>query len=188
VEMVVGPASISTSSSNSIVTCLLPRALISHYSPKIRDECDRHSEDDQALRIVLSAVDPIIFELFVEWMYDGLYTSIGPNTASSILGVSLDAQAWVLWDTLQSTDFKNYAMDRIFYRYGTDFATLPITAAEVRYVCMHTAVGSRLRQIFFDLLAVHFSNTKRTEGSIAEWDEVMQEYSDLRMYLLMGIR
>ncbi|KAH7088175.1 hypothetical protein FB567DRAFT_332941 [Paraphoma chrysanthemicola] len=188
IDLVIGGGIGSKTSNSTAVTWSLPQALLSQYSKKIKEECSRDNQEPKELRITMPAVDPSIFELFVAWIYDGSYTTEFASLTPTVSDVNLDTQAWVLGETLQSHDFKNYAMDRIFNRYASAFGYKPLTTTEVIYACNHTAEGSKLRQFFFDSLAAHFTDTRRVEGSVADWDEVMQKHTDLRMYLLMGIR
>lgn len=102
--------------------------------------------------------------------------------------VSLDAQAWVLGDRLRSIDFKNYAMNRLYDQYATNFAPKPVTTADMRYAFRESNAKSPLRQIFLDLFAAHFKNKSRIQGETEEWDAVMQDHAELRMHFLIGLR
>jgi hypothetical protein len=52
----------------------LPKRLISHYSPFLAAACVRDFKERHENRIQLPDEDPVVFALFVEWMYYGGYT------------------------------------------------------------------------------------------------------------------
>lgn len=139
------------------------------------------------MRIVLNDEDPCIFQLFLEWM---LYGACVPETLDLKpfhAGVSLEAQACVLGDRLRSIDFKNYAMNRLYEQYATNFAPKPVTTAAMEYAFRASNTNSRLRQIFLDLFVAHFKDKSRIQGETV-WDTVMQELPELRMHFLIGLR
>jgi hypothetical protein len=136
------------------------------------------------LCIPLPYDDPCIFELFVEWMLHGAYTPRATDLANIALNkeVSQDLQAWVHGTRLRSTEFKNYAMSRIYSQKTTN-----ITPANVRYSFTHTAAKSKLHQFYLDLFPRHFKSISRVAGDLEEWDRVMQEHQELRICFLHGM-
>jgi hypothetical protein len=188
VEVVVGPQSDTSRAVKSRDVWFLSRALISHYSPTLKDVCDRLDHDVGEMRVVLSEEDPCIFQFFVEWMLYGTYVPETSDLVSAHSGVSSEAQAWVLGDRLRSREFKNYAMNRLYDQYATNFAPRPVTSADIRYAFEQSNANSRLRQLFLDLFAAHFRNKSRIQGETEEWDAVMQDHSELRMHFLLGLR
>jgi hypothetical protein len=188
IEVVVGARPDLTGIDASAETWCLSKALISHYSSTLRDACNRGHDASHDLRIMLSSEDPAIFELFVEWINNGTYTLEAPLTATTQPGVNIDAQAWVLGDRLGSTQFKNYAMGRLYARYTSASEPHSIVIADINYSYEQSAHDSRLRMLFSNLLAVYFLDCERTVGSTAEWDGVLQKYPQLRVFLLGRLR
>jgi len=137
---------------------------------------------------MLPKEEPVTFNLFVEWMYYGTYTLDAAMFTSMSPGVSIDAQAWVLSDTLGATEFKNYVMNRLYDQYARTFAPRPITTADIEYIFTQSAADSKLRSLYLDLLVLHFKDTRRVAGDIAEWDHVMQTHPRVRMCLLTSMR
>jgi hypothetical protein len=164
----------------------LPRALTSHYSPFLKAACERDFRERQENRIRLPNDDPNAFAIFVEWMYYGSYNLDASPVAATQHIAGLDAQAWVLGDKRLCTGFKNYAMTRLWQRYGTVFASDPVRPVEVEYACSNSAAGSKLRQLFFDTVSTHFTNNERVQGTAEEWDQVLQKHADARLFLLRG--
>jgi hypothetical protein len=187
VDIVVGTAPGPLSQHGSRETWSLSKALICHYSPTLEAACNRDGHDNDRIRILLPEDDPHVFELFVEWTMCGEYTTDAATLGSKNPGVSIDAQAWVLGDSLRSTAFKNYAMGRLYDRYATNFAPTPITPIDVRYAFANSSANAKIRQIFLDLLALHFKDP-RVQGDIKEWDAVMQEHAEVRMRMLLQMR
>jgi hypothetical protein len=161
--------------------------LISHYSSTLRDVCNLSRDATERICIALPEDDPHIFQLFVEWIMYGDYTAGTTALQSATPRVSIDSQAWVLGDRLRSTEFKNYAMGRLYDRYATNFAPMPVTPADVRYAFTNSSANAKIRQIFLDLVTLHFKDP-RVQGEIEEWDAIMQEHAELRMHLLLHMR
>ncbi|KAF5674676.1 SDR family [Fusarium heterosporum] len=129
--------------------------------------------------------DPIVFSLFVEWIYYTTYDSFmfesGPN---------IHAKCWVLADYLLCDGLKNYAMGRLFKQH-IDAPTLfssAVSSEDVQYVCGHTAVDSKLRQFYMDFVVDHFADTKMLRGATADWDEILQDDSQARCNVLNKMR
>jgi hypothetical protein len=188
VEVVVGSESEVSTTVKPREVWFLSRALISHFSPTLKNVCDRSKHGNNEMRIVLNDEDPCIFQLFLEWMLYGAYVPETLDLKPFHSGVSIEAQAWVLGDRLRSIDFKNYAMNRLYDQYATNFAPKPVTTADMRYVFGESNANSPLRQIFLDLFAAYFKNKSRIQGETEEWDAVMQDYAELRMHFLIGLR
>jgi hypothetical protein len=188
VEIVVGRGLRPASVDYTAQTWTLPQALVSHYSAVLCNVCDRIPPATHGYRIVLPNVDPIIFDLFVEWVHHGGYTLDSDAMSMQDPNVSFATQAWALGDVLKATGFKNYTMDRLYHLYVTDDPSEPVTPTDVRFVCTNSATDSKLRLLFFDIVTTHFSNAERVLGNVDEWDAVMQEHPDLRMYNHQGRR
>jgi hypothetical protein len=154
----------------------------------LKEACDRYDYNLHDLRITLPEDDPSIFELFVEWMYDGTYTLDLSSPLTKNSEVSRDVQAWVLGDRLQSTGFKNYSMDRLYAQFATTFAQTPITTADVHYTFTQSSLNSKLRMFLRHFLSIHLLNPTRAKGTSAEWDDVLQEHAKLRRFLLSRLR
>lgn len=188
IAVVVGAELNSAVQDSQIGIWSLPQALLSHYSGTLKDVCRPESPGAEDIRIALPKSDPVIFDLFVEWIYYGSYTVDLTTTTSNYPGVSLDAQAWILGDTIKAVHFKNYVMERLYNEYSRGFAPKPITIADVKYVCTYSAKNSKMLQLFLDLLALHFRDTTRVKGTIVQWDDVMQQHPRIRLCLLLGLR
>lgn len=168
-------------------TWSLPQALLSHHSPFLKAACTHNFKEREEKRITLPTDDPKIFALFVEWIYYGEYTI--PLSTGAVGGhTNMDAEAWVLGDKLMSTAFKNYAMDRLYSRHGSQFFSTVVMPEDVAYACNNSQAGSPIRQLFFDIVSTHFSEPTRVAGSAEEWDKVLLDHDDARTYLLRGFR
>jgi hypothetical protein len=182
VEVVVGsdPGPLSPGTSSQI--WWVSKALISHYSVTLRNACNRERDNTNPPRITLPETEPRIFELFYDWMLYGTYNARDQTrlTVGTLTTVNPDSQAWVLGEQLRSTEFKNYAMSRLYDQYAPKLASKPITPADVRYAFTHSAPKSKLRHLFLDSFAMHFKNFSRVLGGFKEWDVVMQDYEELR--------
>jgi hypothetical protein len=187
VDIVVGTEPGPLSQHGSRDTWSLSKALICHHSPTLEAVCNRDGHANDRIRILLPEDDPHVFQLFVEWAMYGGYTANAATLGSKNPEVSIDAQAWVLGDSLRSTAFKNYAMGRLYDRHATNFAPTPITPGDVRYVFSNSSANAKIRQIFLDLLALNFKSP-RVQGDIKEWDAVMQEHPEVRMHMLLQMR
>jgi hypothetical protein len=171
-------------------TWTLPVALISHFSPILRAACTRDFKERQERLIKLPEDNPDAFALFVEWLYYGDY-SISPalSLTKTPHSINIDLQCWVLGDKLLCTDFKNYAMRRIYQRYTrVVFGLGVMTTYEVDYVCANTAAGSNLMKFFCAFVGEHFAVERRLEGTVEMWDQLILEHADLRRFLLERFR
>jgi hypothetical protein len=87
-----------------------------------------------------------------------------------------------------SPAFKDYAMSNL-YGDPTTFPFKTVAAAkDVAYVCSNTMIGSPLRRFYLDFSATYFSDPYHVTGSTEEWDQVMQEHEDVRIFLLDALR
>lgn len=63
-----------------------------------------------------------------------------------------------------------------------------VTVNDVRFVRDHSGEGSKLRLFFLDFIIANFSNKGRVNGHTVDWDELLLDYSDLRLLLLVSFR
>ena len=112
-----------------------------------------------------------------------LFTS-DPNDITS-----MDVKCWVLGDKLLSIGFKNYAMKRLYTQYFTTTTFVSaITTHDAQYAFENTALSSKLRRFYLDFIVQHFANPLRLKGTTEEWDELLLEHSDARLFLLQSFR
>jgi hypothetical protein len=137
---------------------------------------------------MLPGEDPIVFELFVEWLYDGVYTLECPLPATRTPGVNVDVQAWILGERLGSTNFKNYVMGRLHLQYDAESKPALIIPTDVHYAFTYSAPISRLRTFFVHLVVKWFQDPTRAKGTTTQWDEVLQKHDYLRIGLIHGLR
>ncbi|KAF2655878.1 hypothetical protein K491DRAFT_746068 [Lophiostoma macrostomum CBS 122681] len=168
-------------------TWSLPKALISHYSEFLKAGCTRNFKERDENCIRLPEDDSEVFSCFVNWMYYGSYI---PPFGVIRSKENFHAKAWVLGDKLLATHFKNYAMAHVHAALkpaeGCDIR--PITPTDMRYVCANTTTGSPLRRYYLDVCAAHFSNAKYVQGTTEDWDDVLGDYADARIFLLQASR
>ena len=165
----------------------LPKALLSHHSAFLKAACTRDFKEREDNCIKLPTDDPAIFALFVEWMIYQKYTL--PLFAGR--RANLHAETWVLGDKLMSPGFKNYAMGNLYTSYSpsfTLFASRAVSAEHFAYACSNAMVGSPLRRFYVDFVATYYGESSRVTSSTEEWDEVMQEHDDVRIFLLHALR
>jgi hypothetical protein len=168
----------------------LPKCLISHHSPFLEAACSRDFKERHENRIRLPDDDPIVFALFVEWMYYGDYciAPLSLSSADSIEITNLDAKCWVLGDKLLCTGFKNHAMRRLYTEHTVAIFNKVVTISDMQYACSNSGEHSKLRQIYVALVATHFSDSKRVHGTAEEWDSLVLQYADLRSLILQSFR
>ncbi|KAJ4002833.1 hypothetical protein NW752_012365 [Fusarium irregulare] len=163
-------------------TWTLPVKLISQHSEYFKAACLWN----MASKISLLEQDPIIFGLFVEWIYYETYESITFEPSPSI-----HAKCWVLADYLLCDELKDYAMCGLFDDHvekGMLFGSTAISCKDVQYVCSSTAPGSNLRQFYMDFVVDHFADKRMLRGNTAEWDEILQNDPEARLKLLEKMR
>ncbi|KAF1842095.1 uncharacterized protein K460DRAFT_178797 [Cucurbitaria berberidis CBS 394.84] len=169
----------------------LPKALISQYSPFLRAACTRDFKERDQNLIELPEDDPAAFALFVEWMYYGEYTVLASSsTLSESLhnDTNMNAKCWVLGDKLLCTEFKNYAMGRLYMQHTARSTGRVVATYNVQYVCEHSATTSKLRQFYLDYVVEHFADPTRLKGTTEEWDELLIHHKDLRMLVFQSFK
>jgi hypothetical protein len=192
IELRVGTAnSVHNSTEDSMCnTWSLPKRLISHYSPFLEAACLRDFKERRENRIQLPDDDPIVFALFVEWMYYGEY-NIAPLLLPVDIGndrISVHAKCWVLGDKLLCTEFKNHAMSRLYAQHNADIFSRAISTLDVQYACDNSAEDSKLRKLYVDFVATNFEKKDRVQGTVDEWDQLLLSYADVRLLLLHSFR
>jgi hypothetical protein len=163
-------------------TWTLPVKLISQHSGYFKAACLWNMTG----KISLPEQDPIVFGLFVEWMYYTTYETFTLEPSPSI-----HAKCWVLADYLLCNEFKAYAMARLFKDHmnrATLFGSSAISCEDVQYVCSSTAPDSKLREFYMDFVVDHFTDTRMLRGNTAEWDKILQNDPQARLKLLEKMR
>lgn len=183
VEVLVGISSNEDAKSSASNTWSLPINLISHHSMFFKAACSWNFQESRKKQVELPEDDPAVFGLFVEWMYYGSYDVSSLRAQSSI-----DAQCWVLGDKLLCSEFKNYAMSRLYALHTASFFARPVTCDDVQYVCDNSGPSSKLRQFYTDFVLEYFGAPSKLCGTIEDWDTVLQNCSDIRVLLLRNFR
>jgi hypothetical protein len=168
----------------------LPKRLISYYSPFLKAACLRDFKERRENRIELPNDDPVVFALFVEWMYYGDY-AIAPFSLPSRIangGTRVDAECWVLGDKLLCEEFKTYAMRRLYAQHKTAIFSRAVSTSDVQYAYENSAENSNLRKFYADFVATNFGRHDRVQGTIDEWDQVLSSNADMRRLLLHSFR
>lgn len=207
--MIVGGDGTWLAGSNDRQTWWLPKALVSHYSSFLRAQCTRESKEPEKTSVTLPDVDPTVFSKFVEWMckevlahtlqFHNANKNPHPDYGSYVipgfvrdlvpeeLFPTLASQAWVLGDKLNVQGFKNYAMVRLYVAYVSQNEPRAVRMIDVKYSCSHSASESLLQQFFLDVVATHFTNPNRVNGTVQELDAILQEYPDAGTFLLESL-
>ena len=162
------------------VTYCIPKALLSHHSPCIMAAYDSRQIKSSS-SVTFTFHQPDMFSLFNMWMYYGRYTPT-PETGPS--DGSADVFAWVLGDKLQSVDFKNYVMGRLYTDFFSPVGSRVVIPDQIDYICSWTKPDAKLRLFFLDILATHFSDEYRVNGTWEQWDAVFQKHVDARTFIL----
>nr|BAR40293.1 hypothetical protein [Fusarium sp. FN080326] len=163
-------------------TWTLPVKLISQHSEYFKAACLWNMTGE----ISLPEQDPIVFGLFVEWMYYKTY-----ETFTLWSSPSIHARCWVLADYLLCNELKAYAMSRLFKDHmnnATLFGSAAISYKDVEYVCSVTAPDSKLREFYMDFVLDHFTDARMLLGNTAEWDKILQNDPQARLKLLEKMR
>jgi len=165
----------------------LPKALLSHHSAFLKAACTNDFKERDKNCINLPTDDPKIFALFVEWM---IYRRC---TIPAFWGCANSfAAAWVLGDKLMAPAFKDYALSRLYMWHSSSSSfnstTMAVAAKDVAYALANTTVGSPLRRFYLDFAATYFADPKRVTSSTEDWDEVILEHDDARIFLLRAFR
>lgn len=100
----------------------------------------------------------------------------------------MDANCWVLGDKFLCSEFKNFAMSRLYEQHMATIFSRVITCDEVRYVCDNTTSASKLRQFYMDFVVENFANPSKLYGTTGDWDAFLQSCSDVRVLLLQNFR
>ncbi|KAH7345934.1 hypothetical protein BKA66DRAFT_325945 [Pyrenochaeta sp. MPI-SDFR-AT-0127] len=189
-EVCVGTSTPLHTATDRYSTWSLPRGLISHYSPFLKAACSSDFKERQENRIVLADDNPLIFGLFVEWMYYGDYlVQLSPSSPDHPEeDISVEAQCWVLGDKLLCTAFKNVSMNRLFDQHNAMFGARVVTKRDARYVFDNSATNSKLRKFYMALVIQHFADPNRLKGSTEDWDELLLDHADVRLSLLQSFR
>ncbi|KAF1959775.1 hypothetical protein CC80DRAFT_466906 [Byssothecium circinans] len=182
IEVVVGQEGNPSDLFRLRQTWNLPKALISYYSPFLKAACSHPFQENEENRITLPHDDAKVFALFVEWMYYGAYKEeASPFRMFGTLNAIVHARAWVLGDKLMATGFKNYAMGRIYTSHNK---MLPAATVDIVHACENSMIGSALRSFYIDFVGTHFGDKAKVVGDLLEWDQVLLEYDDARIFLL----
>lgn len=190
IEIRVGTATSVRDSADLSVNWFLPKRLISHHSPFVAAVSNRDFKERRENLIQLPDDKPTVFALFVEWLYYGDYTPEPPLAVphSKTVGVSIDAECWVLGDKLLCTDFKNHAMKRLYEQHTTKIFNRSISTHDVQFACDNSAKDSKLRELYVSLTATNFGRQDCVQGTVEEWDELLSDQQDLRRLLLQSLR
>ena len=190
IEIRVGTATSARGPVDSCVSWSLPKRLISHHSPFLAAACDRDFKERRENLIELPDDDPTVFALFVEWLYYGAYAieplSLPSNAGND--GVSVDAECWVLGDKLLCSNFKSYAMRRLYKQHTAKIFSRSITTDDVQFACDHSAQDSKLRELYVDLTTTNFRRPEYVRGTLEEWEKLFLTQSDLRQLFLQSLR
>jgi hypothetical protein len=154
----------------------------------LKDACNQDVDCPEGVKIPLTGEDPAVFELFVEWMHNGVYTLDSPLPETKNPGVNINAQAWSLGERLGAPSFKLYTISRLHSEYDPKTEARLIIPADVDYVFTRTSSDSKLRTFFSHMLVTSFLTPARTEGSAMEWDAVLQKHDYLRRFLMSNLR
>jgi hypothetical protein len=191
IELHVGTAtSVHDSGDSRCNTWSLPRRLISHYSPFLTAPCIRDFKERRENGIQLPDDDPVVFALFVEWLYYREY-AVAPFWLPVNVGsdsVSVHAKCWVLGDKLLCTEFKNHAMSRLYTHHNANVFSRAILTLDVQYACDNSAKDLKLRKLYVDFVATNFEQKDRVQGTVDEWDQLLLSYADERLLLLHSFR
>jgi hypothetical protein len=123
-------------------------------------------------------------------MYYGDYTTISPalTPPDVVRKTNINAECWVLGDKLLCSEFKKFAMNRLYSEHTAVFVNRAVTIGDVRYACENSSAHSKLREMYVALVATHFSNPARVVGTAEDWDSLILEYADLRSLLLQRFK
>ncbi|KAJ4252891.1 hypothetical protein NW762_010797 [Fusarium torreyae] len=184
VEIQVGTKTppLSWNGTKSFEKWCLPRNLVSHYSPYLKEICSSNLQESNN-RIDLQHYQPVVFGLFVEWMYYGSYESSSSTSISNA-----DAKCWALGHKLRSIEFQNYAMRRLHEQHTRPVFGRPVTCDDVRYAWDNTPPDSKLRKIYLNFVVEHFGSPVKLIGSSTDWDTLLLTHSEIRIPLLNKFR
>ncbi|KAL8930671.1 MAG: hypothetical protein Q9208_000542 [Pyrenodesmia sp. 3 TL-2023] len=90
----------------------LPKTLLTHISPFFNRNLNREMTTASTTSIALKEEDPVVFELFVFWIYASMVNVKHgqPVPISRSHGASICTQAWILGQKLECPRFQDFAM------------------------------------------------------------------------------
>ncbi|KAF2819061.1 hypothetical protein CC86DRAFT_472458 [Ophiobolus disseminans] len=181
VEVKVQRVGTTSDDTNTTDTYTIPEALLRRCSPYLAVKCDDISKQSGSKTITFVYEDTTWFSSFVTWMCCGRYIALD---ARDQVVEGRDAMAWVLGDKLQSVEFKDCIMHRLYTEYTSQGPIKTIYPWQIQYVCRSTEPDSKLRLFFLDILAAYFPDKSRVGGTWEQWDAVFQKYADARAFML----
>ncbi|KAL2063380.1 hypothetical protein VTL71DRAFT_5185 [Oculimacula yallundae] len=174
------------------------KSMICHQSEFFKSACNPHWESGKSNTITLEEEDPVIFSLFLSWLYTGdikqneEYKSI--NGKATPTDASLKAhwlqlvQCFVLGEMLMASSFKNAVIDLLFsktaVRYLRTSYVILIDVNIIEEIFVGTPQGSPLRRYileacFHTLQADHalWAEMSTSTPTMRDFLEDMAKYS-----------
>ncbi|KAF2006892.1 hypothetical protein P154DRAFT_597263 [Amniculicola lignicola CBS 123094] len=175
-------------------TWTLPEDLLLVDSAFFRDRARKISrKDGEGIRLVyfdLSNFDPEIFEMFVEFVKTGKYTSTDDLHDEGRIRNSV--RAWVLGDFLKAANFRNCAIKEFHEIYFSDLKApdkvVPVvTPALIDYIMSRTKPDTMLQRLLYRVCAFYWEDTKVVQVDEEKWFDLFDKHTRFSNKLLKGL-
>jgi hypothetical protein len=148
----------------------LSRSLLSKHSTAIRRLPEKES------KVALAFTNPQIFQNYLNYAYSSIYSL---NRLIDVSPIQQHTDAWLLGCVLGSPDFCVASLRTLHSIFEpcarsecSTAARSPIRAEDVEYVCRESVVGSRLRNLYFDAVAAHWTRGEAANVEGLDNDDV----------------
>ncbi|KAF1947718.1 hypothetical protein EJ02DRAFT_363914 [Clathrospora elynae] len=185
IEVVVGRDDASSLSVNRIQNWGLSQALLSYHSPFLEAKCKIIASDPSATHISLPDGSPVVFAMFVDWIFKGCYDTTACTRQHTIVPSSV--MAWILGDELRCIDFQNFSM-KLIYECFENPARGAVEPGELAYVLNSKTRCNQLKEFYGKFIATNFNNSDKVKGTAGEWDTLLQDHAPFRRTMLVGFQ
>jgi hypothetical protein len=166
----------------------LPKALLFFHASFFRRA--NAFKEGQENKVTLTNFNPKIFNLFVNFMFYNLYRQ--ELSTSKTDEVYIHAKAWILGNHIDATEFKNYAIKKIWEIYNPFADPYPLatlTPGIIDLVCNNTVEGSPLWNLVLSVAIAYWHDREVIpceNGDHEVWGRLWDVQKEFRDALSQG--